>query len=918
VKVKKRIVSMVLFFAMLASSIAVGQWGVSAAVDTTPPVLQGISIDNSAVPKGVSVNITVKASDASGIDRAVIRYASPSGTEFNSATLYPDAGGNLKTAISTADYSEFGKWKVDSITLYDNAGNSAEVFNSERYTAVSIMDLSAGDFQLADHRFAPTGLKGIGISETGASDGRITGTSAFMEYRLSTETGYKPAAGAEITGLAAGTYCVRYAARDGFTAGTDAYIVIKCQFEVSDGVLVKYYGAGGDVVIPGNLGITRIGSSAFFSCSDLTSVKIPEGVTAIGDKAFYFCEGLTYITIPSGVTSIGSYAFAGCKNLKAINAYPLVAPAANGTAFGTAPSGVVLNTLPGAAGYSNAPWSSFAQNTTALSAASIEVTAAPIKTDYLEGQSLNLTGMVVSGVFADGTKAPLAVTAANVSGFDSSAPAVGQKVTVDVGGKTAAFQVNIKAQPEGTASTGNLAAGKLFTSSVFANLAYATDGSRGTYSIADDYPKASGLQYIQLDLGASYDLNEIDLWHYYGDMRKYHDVVIQVSNDPAFSSGATTVFNNDADNSAGLGAGTDREYYETSSGLGVAFDAVKARYVRLYSNGSTMNSNNHYAEIEVYGVESTPENAIKATETSNIAEGKQFVSSAFSNLSVMTDGSTNTNAYADDYPKSSGLQYVQVDLGGIYDISSIKLWHYYGDGRKYKDVIVQVSNDPAFASGVTTVYNNDTNNSAGRGTGKDSEYIETSTGMNIAFGTVRARYVRFYSNGSNVNSNNHYVESEIYGDPSSAAVNQAAGKSMTASAGFSNLAKVTDGNKDTINYSDCYPTAGLQWLQVDLGASFEISGIKLWHYFGDTRKYHDVIVQVSDDPTFKTGVATVYSNDADGSAGLGTGTNSEYAETSAGLDIPVTSVNGRYVRLYSNGSTANSYNHYVELEVYGK
>ncbi|MBP1745211.1 MAG: hypothetical protein H6Q58_2189, partial [Firmicutes bacterium] len=31
-----------------------------------------------------------------------------------------------------------------------------------------------------------------------------------------------------------------------------------------------------------------------------------------------------------------------------------------------------------------------------------------------------------------------------------------------------------------------------------------------------------------------------------------------------------------------------------------------------------------------------------------------------------------------------------------------------------------------------------------------------------------------------------------------------------------------------------------------------------------------------------------------------------------------TSVNGRYVRLYSNGSTANSYNHYVELEVYGK
>ncbi len=911
---------MVLFFAMLASSIATGQQGVSAAVDTAAPTLQGISIDSIAVPKGGSLNITVKASDSSGLDRAVVRYASPSGTEFNSATLYPAEGGDLKAAISTASFSEFGKWKVDFITLYDNAGNSAEVFNSERYTAGSIMDLSAGDFQLGDHRFAPTGLKGIGTSAAGASDGRITGTSAFMEYKLSTETGYKPAAGSEITGLAAGTYCVRYAARDGYTAGTDAYVVIKCEFEVSNGVLVKYYGAGGDVVIPGDLGIKSIGSSAFFSCSSLKSVVIPEGVTSIGDKAFYFCESLTYITMPSSVNSIGSYAFAGCKNLNTINAYPLAAPAANGTAFGIAPSGLVLNILPGAAGYSSAPWSSFTQNTTAFAPASIEVTEAPIKTDYLLGQSLNLTGMVVSGVFADGTKAPLAVTASNVSGFDSSAPAVGQKVTVTFGGKTAAFQVNIAAQPEGAASTGNLAAGKLFTSSVFANLAYATDGSRSTYSIADDYPKASGLQYIQLDLGASYDLNEIDLWHYYGDMRKYKDVVVQVSNDPAFSAGVTTVFNNDADNSAGLGAGTDREYYETGSGLGVAFDAVNARYVRLYSNGSTMNSNNHYAEIEVYGVESAPEYAMKAEETINIAEGKQFSSSSsFTNLSAVTDGSTNTNAYADDYPKNSGLQYVQVDLGGIYDISSIKLWHYYGDGRKYRDVIVQVSNDPAFASGVTTVYNNDTNNSAGRGVGKDSEYIETSAGMNIEFGTVSARYARFYSNGSNVNSNNHYVESEIYGDASSAAINQAAGKALTSSVNFVNLARVTDGSMSTGSFSEDYPAGGgLQWLQVDLGISYDISDIKLWHYFGDSRKYHDVVVQISDDPTFKTGVTTVYNNDADGSAGLGTGMDIEYTETSAGLDIPVTSANGRYVRFYSNGSTANSSNHYVEFEVYGK
>jgi hypothetical protein len=185
--------------------------------------------------------------------------------------------------------------------------------------------------------------------------------------------------------------------------------------------------------------------------------------------------------------------------------------------------------------------------------------------------------------------------------------------------------------------------------------------------------------------------------------------------------------------------------------------------------------------------------------------------------------------------------------------------------------------------------------------------------------STSGRYVRFYSNGSTANSNNHYVEIRIFGFKSNVVDNQAAGKTLTSSVNFVNLARVADGSKSTGSFSEDYPAGGgLQWVQADLGISYDISDIKLWHYFGDSRTYHDVVVQVSDDPTFKTGVTTVYNNDADGSAGLGTGTAAEYAETSAGLDIPVTSVTGRYVRFYSNGSTANSNNHYVELEVYGK
>lgn len=87
-------------------------------------------------------------------------------------------------------------------------------------------------------------------------------------------------------------------------------------FEIKDGVLVKYHGEGGDVVIPD--GVTLIKDHAFDGCSSLTSITIPNSVTSIGGYAFFNCSGLTSVTIGDSVISIGKGAFRGCTGLMSV------------------------------------------------------------------------------------------------------------------------------------------------------------------------------------------------------------------------------------------------------------------------------------------------------------------------------------------------------------------------------------------------------------------------------------------------------------------------------------------------------------------------------------------------------------------------------------------------------------------------
>jgi hypothetical protein len=131
-------------------------------------------------------------------------------------------------------------------------------------------------------------------------------------------------------------------------------------------------------------------------------------------------------------------------------------------------------------------------------------------------------------------------------------------------------------------------------------LAQITDGDKD-YAKSALVELADGVQWVQVDLGAEHEIYAVIIWHYHEGKRVYFDIVAKVSNDAAFEKDVTVIYNNDHDNSAGLGVGEDKEYIESNKGRLVDAKGVKGQFVRAYSNGNTANEKNHYVEVEVWG-----------------------------------------------------------------------------------------------------------------------------------------------------------------------------------------------------------------------------------------------------------------------------------------------------------------------------
>ena len=372
------------------------------------------------------------------------------------------------------------------------------------------------------------------------------------------------------------------------------------------------------------------------------------------------------------------------------------------------------------------------------------------------------------------------------------------------------------------AGTKNVAEGEPVSSSdeepIIGEIEMITDGDKeaadGSYVELGPF-----LQSVTIDLEARHQIYAIIVWHYHKQARVYYDVVVQVADDRDFITNVKTLFNNDIDNSAGLGVGKDKHYTETNEGKLIDAKGVKARYVRLYSKGNTSDDLNHYIEVAVYGkpVTDAPEPVADASKpasdtrrlvpletklprpmylyhrsanfwksipnleqwppqlrqpllvprgTKNAALGKPVASTdkepLIGDLKMITDGDTEATdgSYVELNP---GLQSITIDLEAEHEIYAVVVWHRHRAPCAYFDIVVQIAAGMETPRYLNTLFNNDHDNSAGFGFGKGKNYIETYQGKLIDSKGARGRYVRLYSNGNDMNNWNHYIEVEVYG-----------------------------------------------------------------------------------------------------------------------------------------------------------
>lgn len=245
---------------------------------------------------------------------------------------------------------------------------------------------------------------------------------------------------------------------------------------------------------------------------------------------------------------------------------------------------------------------------------------------------------------------------------------------------------------------------------------------------------------VTIDLQRQHLISGLTVWRKYSDKRTYEDVVFEISQNSNFSS-SEIVFNNDGNNSLAKGTGSDTPYPETALGKSVMFAPVKGRYVRVWASRSSVDSNRHLVEVEVYGVASGIDSSASATTNAGLTATQAIDS----NLSTEVD-------------LGLGAKYLQIDLGGTKKINSLAVFRSFPSGGMptFKGLVYEISNSSSFPrNSTTTVFNNDYADVHALGlSSSDGEFNETQNGHFVRFPPVQGRYLRLYSNGSHEYTSN--------------------------------------------------------------------------------------------------------------------------------------------------------------------
>ncbi len=275
----------------------------------------------------------------SGDDKNVVI---PDGVKYISVDVFRDAGHPIESVVIPDSVVSIGGWafsgcgKLKSVTIPDSVTSigsaafsgcgsleridipdSVEVIGSEAFyhcSSLERIDIPDSVKVIGSEAFAGcTSLRSVNISgavteiadDTFAYCSSLTSISIPNSVTSIGESAFSDCCALTDISIPDSVTDVAVSAFDGtpwLERQDDEFVI------VGDQTLIRYNGAGGDVVIPDGL---RHISGAFSGCETLTSVRIPDTVTSIGDESFSRCGCLETLNIPDAVSKIGTEVFAG-------------------------------------------------------------------------------------------------------------------------------------------------------------------------------------------------------------------------------------------------------------------------------------------------------------------------------------------------------------------------------------------------------------------------------------------------------------------------------------------------------------------------------------------------------------------------------------------------------------------------------